>query len=117
MSEKKKKRGFFDSFFDFGEEDFLSSDDLQSGGSGYSISVTYDERGKPVVQVKIRGEVDVNELRRDLKERYPDAKIEGLNEKPLIRVIGEDKEPEKKTKERKSKKSKKDEKPLMRVIE
>jgi len=116
MPEKRKKKGFFD-MFDFGEEDFLFDDSVQSGGSGYSISVTYDEQGKPIVQVKTRGDLDVSELRRDLEERYPDARIEGLEEKPLIRIVGKEKEvKEKKPKE--GKKSKRhEEKPLIRIIE
>jgi len=59
------------------------------GGSGYSISLTYDEKGKPVVQVKTYGDVDKAELRRDIEKQYPGAKIEGLEKKPLIRIIDE----------------------------
>ena len=51
MPEKKRNRPFFD-IFGFGEEDFLFGREPADGGSGYSISVTYDEKGKPVVQVK-----------------------------------------------------------------
>jgi len=91
MPEKKKKKGFFD-IFDFGEEDFLFDNSFQSDGSGYSISVTYDEHGKPVVQAKTRGDVNVSELQKDLEERYPGARIEGLEGKPLIRIVGEKEE-------------------------
>ena len=58
--------------------------------SGYSISVIYDEKGKPVVQVKTYGDVDTAELRRDIEQRYPRAKIEGLEKKPLITIIDEE---------------------------
>ena len=117
MPEKKKKRGFFD-IFDFSEEDFLFDDSSQSSGSGYSISVTYDEHGKPVVRVKTHGNVNVSELKRDLEERYPDARIEGLEKKPLIRIVGERKEVKKEKKPEERKKSKKDEeKSLVRIIE
>ena len=58
----------------------------------YSISVTYDEEGKPVVEVKTYGDVDVAELRRDIEQRYPGARIEGLEKKPLIRIVDEEKE-------------------------
>ena len=67
---KRKKRGTFD-LFDFGEEDSLSGRERAEGGSGYSISVTYDERGKPLVKVETHGDVDVAELRRDIEQRYP----------------------------------------------
>ena len=88
MPERKRKRRFFDPF-GFGEEDFLFGGEPTEGGSGYSISVTYDEKGKPVVQVKTYGDVDTAELRRDIEQRYPGARIEGLKRKPLIRVIEE----------------------------
>jgi len=125
---KRKKRSPFD-IFDFNEENFLFKRELEptqgEGGSGYSMSVTYDEKGKPVVKVETYGEVDVAELRRDIQQRYPGAKIEGLEKQPLIRVVGEEKteeqKPEKKTenKRRKEQKEEKKEKkrPLMRIVE
>jgi len=116
MSEKKKKKGFFD-IFDFGGEDFLFDDSFQSSGSGYSISVTHDEDGKPVVRVKTSGDVDISELRKDLEERYPGAKIEGLEEKPLIRIVDEKGEVKDKKPKEKKKSKKDDEKSLIRIIE
>lgn len=89
MPEKKRKRPFFD-IFGFDEEDFLFGREAVEGGSGYSISVTYDEKGKPVVQVKTYGDVDAAELRRDIEQRYPGARIEGLEKKPLIRIVDEE---------------------------
>ena len=91
MVERKRKRGPFD-LFGFGEEDFLFGGKPSEGGSGYSISVTYDEKGKPLVQVKTQGEVDTAELRRNIERQYPGAKIEGLEKKPLIRIIDEEEE-------------------------
>lgn len=97
MAERKRKRRRFD-LFDFGEEDVLFGQKPAEGGSGYSISVTYDEKGKPVVQVKTYGAVDTAELRKDIEQRYPGAKIEGLEKKPLIRIIDEEEEEKKKSK-------------------
>lgn len=121
MSQKKRKRGFFD-LFGFDEEGFiLEPKSFSKGGSGYSISVTYDEKGKPVVKVQTQGEVDVAKLRRDVKQRYPDAKIEGLEKQPLIRVVdeetaAEEKQHKKEQKEAKKKK-KENKKPLIRIVE
>lgn len=91
MSKRKRKKPFFN-LFGFDEEDFLFGREPVEGGSGYSISVTYDESGKPVVQVKTHGDADVADLRRDIEQRYPRARIEGLEKKPLIRIVGEEKE-------------------------
>jgi len=89
MPERKRKRRFFD-LFGLGEDDFLFGGKSTQGGSGYSISVTYDSKNKPVVHVKTQGDVDTTELRRDIEQRYPGAKIEGLERKPLIRIIDEE---------------------------
>ena len=88
---KRKKKGIFD-LFDFREENLLFGKESAKGGSGYSISMTYDEGGKPLVKVKTHGNVDVTELRRDIERRYPGARIEGLEKKPLIRVVDEEEE-------------------------
>ena len=86
MPERKKKRRFFD-LFGFDKEDFLFGQEPAEGESGYSISVTYDNSGKPVVQVQTRGDVNTTELRRDIEQQYLGTKIKGLEKKPLIKVI------------------------------
>lgn len=93
---KQKKRRIFD-LFDFGEENFPFGEEL-GGSSGYSISVTYDEAGKPLVRVKSQGDVNAAQMRRDIERRYPGARIEGLEKKPLIRVVDEEEKPKKKRK-------------------
>jgi len=122
MPERKRRRGLFDfsSFFDFGfdEEELFGQEPIE-GGSGYSMSVTYDEKGKPVVKVKTYGDVDTTELRKDIERKYPGAKIEGLEAKPLIRIIDEEtSEVEKRKSERKEAKSREKKKSsIIRVIE
>ncbi len=102
LSERRRRRHFFD-LFDFGEEDFLFGHEPLEGESSYSISVTYDAEGKPVVRVKTSGNVDVAELRKDIERRYPGAKIEGLEEKPLIRIVGGDEAKKEKVKKKEGK--------------
>ncbi len=89
VGKRRKRRNIFD-LFGFEEESFLGEVPAK-GGSGYSMSVTYDGTGKPVVQVKTSGEIDSTELRREIEKQYPGARIVGLEEKPLIRVIREKK--------------------------
>lgn len=113
MSAKKRKReGIFD-LFNFNLEDSLVRRELAEEGSGYSISMTYDGTGKPVVQVETHGDIDREKLRREIEAQYPGAKIEGLEKRPLIRVISEEE-----TKEKgKPKQAKKREKqPLIRLV-
>ena len=89
MPKRRRKKRLFD-LFGFGEEDFLFGREPVEGGSGYSMSVTYDGTGKPVVRVETHGDVDVAKLRRDIEQRYPGARIEGLEKQPLIRIVGEE---------------------------
>lgn len=88
---KKKKRIFdiFDEFLQDFESTFKSSAPM---GSGYSIQVTYDEFGRPVVEVETYGEVDKEALRKEIESRYPGAKIKGLEKKPLIEEVNEEEE-------------------------
>jgi len=114
LSQRRQRRRFFD-FFDFGEEGFLFGQEPAEGGSGYSISVTYDAEGKLLVRVKTHGDVDVAELRGDIEQRYPGARIEGLEKKPLIRIVGEE-ETRKEEKPKKERKRKGKEGPLIRMV-
>ncbi len=92
MEGKKKRKGFLN-FFGFDE--FFDSDmgigELTEGGGSYSISVTYDGTGKPVVHVKTQGNIDKEKLREAIEKQYPGAKIIGLEKKPLIRFVDEEK--------------------------
>jgi len=86
MSERKKRRDPLD-ILDIDEEDepFILEPGPIELGSGYSISVTYGEDNRPVIHVKTYGDIDATELRKEIKQKYRGAKIEGL-EKPLIKV-------------------------------
>jgi len=119
LSERRRRRPF--DIFDFDEENFLPRSKPVEGGSGYSMSVTYDEKGKPVVKVQTYGDFNAAELRRDIEQKYPGARIEGLEKQPLIRVVGEEeakverKEPKSERKEKPEKKEKKE--PSIRIVE
>ena len=122
MPERKHRRKFFDfsDSLDFGfDEERLFEQEPIEEGSGYSMSVTYDEKGKPVVKVKTYGDVDVAELRRDIERQYSGAKIEGLEKQPLIRIVDEDiKDEDRKAEKKKEESDKKEERSsLVRMVE
>ncbi|MCS7139382.1 MAG: hypothetical protein N3F04_00870 [Candidatus Nezhaarchaeota archaeon] len=78
----RRRRGFFDDFFREIDELFermeeeMGFKELGEGfGRSYSITVTYDDNGKPVVRVSARGDVDRREIEEYIRMRYPDAKI------------------------------------------
>lgn len=55
-------------------------------GSGYALSLSYDEEGNPIVDVKTYGEVDSAKIRREIERLYPNAQIRNLNE-PTVTVV------------------------------
>ncbi|MEM1551611.1 MAG: hypothetical protein QXH03_02940 [Candidatus Bathyarchaeia archaeon] len=56
-------------------------------GSGYAVSLSYDEEGNPVVDVKTYGDVDLSKIRRDIERLYPNAQIRQLNQEPTVTVV------------------------------
>lgn len=53
-------------------------------GSGYTVSVSYDEDEKPVLDVKTYGKVDIIKLRREIERIFPDARIRNLTQTPSV---------------------------------
>lgn len=82
MSSKKKRRSIIDDLF--GGSLFDETDETM--GSGYTMSVTQTPEGTEV-HAKVSKDTDVGELRRQLQQQYPGAKIEIEGGKPLIREI------------------------------
>ncbi|TDA34279.1 hypothetical protein DSO06_05770 [Candidatus Nezhaarchaeota archaeon WYZ-LMO8] len=63
----------------------------QSSSTMYSITVTYDNYGRPIVKVSAQGGVDRSQIERHIKEKYPNAKIvwEGESYRSHIKPIEE----------------------------
>jgi hypothetical protein len=56
-------------------------------GSGYTLSVSYDEDEKPIVDVKTYGEVDISRIRREIERVYPNAQIRQLNQTRSVTIV------------------------------
>jgi hypothetical protein len=56
-------------------------------GSGYTISVSYDENEKQIVDVKTYGQVDIAKIRRDIEQAFPNAKIRQLNQTRSVTIV------------------------------
>jgi hypothetical protein len=85
---RKKKRSVIDDLFGgslFNDKEILPDD---FSGTGYSISVVQTPEGTKV-KAKVGKDTEVNAFRKQLQQKYPNAKIEieGGTEKPLIREI------------------------------
>jgi len=88
MAERKQKRG---------SEGFIELDSEETGfvleptqvevGSGYTVSVSYDENEKPIVDVKTYGEVDIPKLRREIERVFPNAQIRQLDQTKSVTIV------------------------------
>jgi hypothetical protein len=88
MPERKHKREP-ESFIELDNEElgFVLEPTQIEVGSGYTISVSYDENEKQIVDVKTYGEVDIAKLRRDLERAFPNAKIRQLNKTKSVTIV------------------------------
>ncbi|UCE57679.1 MAG: hypothetical protein JSW19_00250 [Candidatus Bathyarchaeota archaeon] len=81
---RKKKRSIIDELFGGSISGMESLG--ESFGSGYSISVVQTPEGTKV-RAKVGKNTEVNALRKQLEQQYPNAKIEIEGGRPLIREI------------------------------
>jgi len=90
---KRKRKSIIDEFFgkpSFGDMETAFEELSESSGleGGYSINVVQTAEGTKV-HAKVGKDVNVGTLRKQLQQKYPDAKIEieGGKSEPLIREI------------------------------
>ncbi len=88
MSERKTKRAS-GSLVEADSEElgFVLEPTQVEVGSGYTVSVSYDEGEKPIVDVKTYGEVDIAKLRREIKRIFPNAQIRQLNQPRTVTIV------------------------------
>lgn len=60
-------------------------------GLGYAVSLTYDEEGNPIVDLKTYGDVDTTRIRRDIERLYPNVQIRLINEEPTVTIVKKNK--------------------------
>ncbi len=88
MSHKKKRRSIIDELF--GGSSFSDTESFFDNfpESGYSISVVQTPEGTKV-KAKAGKDTDANMLKKQLQQKYPNAKIEmeGGKKEPLIKEI------------------------------
>lgn len=56
-------------------------------GSGYTISINYDEHEKPIVNVKTYGKVDFTQIRKEIERLFPDARIRQILPAQTIAIV------------------------------
>jgi len=88
MPERKHKRGpknFIE--LDSEEMGFVLEPTQVEVGSGYAISLSYDENEKPIVDVKTYGEVDIAKIRKEIERVFPNAQIRRLNQTDAVTIV------------------------------
>ena len=88
MAEKKHKRessGFIE--LDSEELGFVLEPTQVEVGSGYTVSISYDENEKPIIDVKTYGEVNIAKLRKEIERIFPNAQIRQLNPTQSVTIV------------------------------
>jgi hypothetical protein len=88
MAEKKHKRES-ESLIELDPEElgFVLEPTQVEVGSGYTVSVSYDENEKPIIDVKTYGEVDIAKLRKEIERIFPNAQIRQLNQTQSVTIV------------------------------
>lgn len=84
MAERKHKHEPVE--LDAEETGFVLEPTQVEVGSGYTVSVNYDENEKPIIDVKTYGEVNMAKLRKEIERLFPDARIRQLNQTQTVTV-------------------------------
>jgi hypothetical protein len=88
MAERKHKhesRGIIE--MEAEESGFVLEPTQVEVGSGYTVSVSYDENEKPVIDIKTYGEVNLTRLRREIERIFPNAKIRQLTPTSSVTLV------------------------------
>jgi len=87
LAERKTKRELETVEVDRDESKFVIEPIQVEVGSGYTISVDYDENEKQIINVKTYGEVDVKKIRKEIERIFPNAQIRQLNHVHSVAVV------------------------------
>jgi len=88
MAEKKHKKELMGRIeLEMDDLGFVLEPTQVEVGSGYTVSVSYDENEKPIVDIKTYGEVNMAKLQKEIRKAFPDAKIRNLNNAGTVTIV------------------------------
>jgi hypothetical protein len=90
IERKQKPRSGGAVELDIAETCFVLEPTQVEVGSGYMVTVDYDENEEQVVEIKTFGHVDLVRLRREIRRLFPDAKIRRLNHTQSVVIAKRD---------------------------
>ena len=86
MAERKHKRGS-EGIAELDEDASIPLEPAQiEVGSGYTLSVRYDENDRPLVDIKTYGQVDLAQLRKEIEGAFPNAQIRQKEQSRTVTV-------------------------------
>jgi hypothetical protein len=87
MAERKTKREETIIEIDPEETGFILEPAKVEIGSGYAVSIRYDENEKPIIDVKTYGKVDIGKMRKEIERIFPNAKIRNLAQPQSVTIV------------------------------
>lgn len=87
MAERKTKRDESLIELDPEEAGFILEPAKIEVGSGYALSIRYDENEKPIVDIKTYGKVDMEKVRKEIGKIFPNAKIRNLAQPQTLTLV------------------------------
>jgi len=69
------------------EPSFLVEPRTVEVGSGYTLSIKYDENQTPTINVKTYGNVNIAHIRREIEKNFPHAHIHQLDQAHTLAVV------------------------------
>ena len=86
MAERKQKREP-EEISELDDDSSISLEPAQIElGSGYTLAVRYDEKERPLVDVKTYGHIDLARLRREIEGAFPNAQIRRTKQSQTVTV-------------------------------
>lgn len=82
---KPESKGFVE--IDSEELGFVLEPTQIEVGSGYTVSVDYDDNEKQIVDVKTYGEADISKIRKEIARAFPNARIRQLNGVRSVTIV------------------------------
>lgn len=87
LTQRKSKRDDDSVGLDSEETRFVLEPVSVEIGSGYTVVLGCDENGKPVVDVKTFGTVDMATVQKELESVFPNVRIRHLNHESSVAVV------------------------------
>jgi len=56
-------------------------------GSGYTVSISYDQNEKPIVDLKTYGDVDLTKLKMEVARMFQNARIRQLKQTQSVTIV------------------------------